>query len=386
MSDLPPGAPDAPKPADEEPDDSAEMPRWVPAVRPPWAGADPIVPAAQAPAAQAPAVQAPAAQEPVVDIAAPEIAVAVVAAPDAAAPEAASQGPVAQVPDTDVAAPDVAAPDVAVAVGPVAVGPAQAPALVGQPAWAQPSPAYQQFGQPGFGQPGFGQPGFGQPGFGQPGFGQPGFGQPSFGQPGFGQPGFGQPAWAPVGVGPVVVRKPHGRPRLLPTIAVAGVIAAVVLGGLGLDDAIASPSAGKVEIGQSVTITAAPGWVSTGTGGSSVGVELQKSDAILDATAEAYDGTPTERLAGVEAALQSDAAQISFGTEQDGTIGGREAASVTFSAIVSGPSGSGTVDGEIVCLVSGGTAILFEVYAPQGDLDPVADDIVAMVHSVEVGK
>ena len=351
MSDLPPGAPDAPKPADEEPDDSAEMPRWVPAVRPPWAGADPIVPAAQAPAAQAPAVQAPAAQEPVVDIAAPEIAVAVVAAPDAAAPEAASQGPVAQVPDTDVAAPDVAAPDVAVAVGPVAVGPAQAPALVGQPAWAQPSPAYQQFGQPGFG-----------------------------------QPGFGQPAWAPVGVGPVVVRKPHGRPRLLPTIAVAGVIAAVVLGGLGLDDAIASPSAGKVEIGQSVTITAAPGWVSTGTGGSSVGVELQKSDAILDATAEAYDGTPTERLAGVEAALQSDAAQISFGTEQDGTIGGREAASVTFSAIVSGPSGSGTVDGEIVCLVSGGTAILFEVYAPQGDLDPVADDIVAMVHSVEVGK
>ncbi len=351
MSDLPPGAPDAPKPADEEPDDSAEMPRWVPAVRPPWAGADPIVPAAQAPAAQAPAaqapaVQAPAAQEPVVDIAAPEIAVAVVAAPDAAAPEAASQGPVAQVPDTDVAAPDVAAPDVAVAVGPVAVGPAQAPALVGQPAWAQPSPAYQQFGQP----------------------------------------GFGQPAWAPVGVGPVVVRKPHGRPRLLPTIAVAGVIAAVVLGGLGLDDAIASPSAGKVEIGQSVTITAAPGWVSTGTGGSSVGVELQKSDAILDATAEAYDGTPTERLAGVEAALQSDAAQISFGTEQDGTIGGREAASVTFSAIVSGPSGSGTVDGEIVCLVSGGTAILFEVYAPQGDLDPVADDIVAMVHSVEVGK
>jgi hypothetical protein len=297
----------------------------------------------------------------VVDVAAPEIAAPVVAAPVAPAQE-----PAAQEPAVDVVAPDVAAP-----VGPVAVGPAPALVPAGQPAWAQPSPAYQQFGQPGFGQPGFGQPGFGQPGFGQPGFGQP---------------GFGQPAWAPVGVGPAVVRKPHGRPRWLPTIAVAGVITAVVLGGLGLDDAIASPSAGKVEIGQSVTITAAPGWVSTGTGGSSVGVELQKSDAILDATAEAYDGTPTERLAGVEAALQSDAAQISFGTEQDGTIGGREAASVTFSAIVSGPSGSGTVDGEIVCLVSGGTAILFEVYAPQGDLDPVADDIVAMVHSVEVGK
>src|SRR5450759_5517756 len=45
------------------------------------------------------------------------------------------------------------------------------------------------------------------------------------------------------------------RARLLPTVAVAAVIAAVALGGLGLDGALAAPSAGTLDIGASVTIT-----------------------------------------------------------------------------------------------------------------------------------
>ena len=186
---------------------------------------------------------------------------------------------------------------------------------------------------------------------------------------------------------PAVARKPlFDRQKWLPTVAVAGIVAGVVLGGLGLDKVMAAPSAGTVDIGQSVTITAAPGWVKTETSGSGGGVELQKSDAILSATAVSYDGSPSKALAEVEAALQQDAAQISFGTEHDGTVGGHEAAMVGFSAIVSGPSGSGTIDGEVICLVIGGNAIVFEVYAPQGDLDPVGDDILTMVKSVEVGQ
>jgi hypothetical protein len=228
------------------------------------------------------------------------------------------------------------------------VEPVQAPAPAGPPAWAQPAAAPQQFGQPAYGQP---------------------------------------------AAAPVVARKPlFDRQKWLPTVAVAGIVAVVVLGGLGLDKVIAAPSAGTVDIGQSVTIKAAPGWVKTETSGSGSGggAELQKSDAILTATAVAYGGQPPAALAEVEAALQQDvsgqnSAQISFGTEHDGTLGGYDAAMVSFSAIVSGPSGSGTIDGEVICLVTGGKAIVFEVYAPQGDLDPVADDILTMVNSVEVG-
>lgn len=204
--------------------------------------------------------------------------------------------------------------------------------------------------------------------------------------PAYGQPPVAGYAFAPMA--PSVARKPlFDRQKWLPTIAVAGIVAGVVLGGLGLDRAIAAPSAGTVEIGQSVTITAAPGWVRSETGGGSGGgVDLQKSDATLSATAVSYGGSPSGALSEVEAELQQDAADISFGTEHDGALGGRDAATVTFSAIVSGPSGSGTIDGEVVCLVVDGRAILFEVIAPQGDLDPVADDVLTMVSSVEVGQ
>lgn len=200
-----------------------------------------------------------------------------------------------------------------------------------------------------------------------------------------GQPPVAGYAFAPMT--PSVAREPlFDRQKWLPTIAVAGIVVGVVLGGLGLDRVIAAPSAGTVEIGQSVTITAAPGWVRTETSGSSGGVDLQKSDATLSATAVSYGGSPSGALSEVEAELQQDAADISFGTEHDGALGGRDAATVTFSAIVSGPSGSGTVDGEVVCVVVDGRAILFEVIAPQGDLDPVADDVLTMVSSVEVGQ
>jgi hypothetical protein len=202
-----------------------------------------------------------------------------------------------------------------------------------------------------------------------------------------GQPPVAGYAFAPMA--PSVARRPlFDRQKWLPTIAVAGIIAGVVLGGLGLDKVIAAPSAGTVEIGQSVTITAAPGWVKTETSGTGDGdgVALQKSDATLSATAVLYDGSPSGALSEVEAELQQDAADISFGAEHDSALGGHDAATVTFSAIVSGPSGSGTIDGEVVCLVVDGRAIVFEVIAPQGDLDPVADDVLTMVSSVEVGQ
>ena len=330
MSSLPPDASTTPQLGadDGEPDDSPEIPRWaVPAVPPPWAGAGRPGPA---PASAEPAAQAPVAATPVEEASAVQTPVAVAATP--VEPIPVEQAPAVQTP---------------VAVAPTPV---------------EPIPA--------------GQPGYGQPGYGQPGYGQPGYGQPPVA------------GYAVASVNPAVARRSlFDRQKLLPTIAVAGIVAGVVLGGLGLDKVIAAPSAGTVDIGQSVTITAAPGWVRTETSGSSGdGVALQKSDAILSATAVLYDGTPSKALSEVEAVLQQDAADISFGTERDGTLGGHDSAMVAFSAIVSGPSGSGTVDGEIICLVINGRAILFEAVAPQGDLDPVGDDILTMVKSVEVGQ
>jgi hypothetical protein len=260
------------------------------------------------------------------------------------------------------------------------------------PAWAvapqtpaPQTPAPQvSAGQPPLSQPQYGQPQYGQPQYGQPPYGQPQYGQPPYGQPPYGQPG--QAGWA-AGPFPGAVRKPaFDRQKWLPTVAVAAIVAAVVLGGLGLDKVIAAPSIGTVDVGNSVTVQAAPGWVRSDNGGGGGGVALQKANAQVTIEAVTFDGSASTELGDVERSISSEAAQISFTEEQDGTIGGRDVAMAGFEAVVSGQSGTGTVDGEVICMSVGGNAVVFVVVTPQGELDQVVDDVKAMVSSVEVGR
>jgi hypothetical protein len=179
------------------------------------------------------------------------------------------------------------------------------------------------------------------------------------------------------------------RERWLPTIAVAAIIAGVVLGGMGLDKVIAAPSAGKVALGGSVTITAAPGWVlAPQSDAPSTGIELQKSDAVL--TAEIVDssfgGSSASMLSAQENALQGDTANVNYGDAHQTTISGHDTTYVGFNALVTSGDRSGIVDGELVCMVVGGNAVVIVVGAPQGDLDPVIDDVTAMLKSVGVGQ
>ena len=216
-------------------------------------------------------------------------------------------------------------------------------------------------------------------------------GPPAWAQPGapqqFGQPGYGQPAWTPAGLAPTVARKPlFDRQKWLPTVVVAAVIAGVVLGGIGLDKVIAAPSAGTVNVGDSVTITAAPGWNRVDTSDSGGGVELQKANVQLTIAAMPYSGTAGAALLDAEQSLTSDTAQISFGDEQDGTMSGHVTAMAGFEAIVSGSSGSGTFDGELICVLDGNEVVEFVVATSQGDLSGVVDDLKAMIASLEVGQ
>jgi hypothetical protein len=178
------------------------------------------------------------------------------------------------------------------------------------------------------------------------------------------------------------------RQRWLPTIVVAAIIAGVVLGGMGLDDVIAAPSAGTVTVGGSVTITAAPGWILAPTrGDASPGIELQKSDAVLTAevVSTSYSGSSASMLPDQESALSGDSAQISYGGVNQALISGHDSTYVAFEATVSSGHRSGIVDGELVCMVVDGNAVVVVAAAPQGDLDPVVDDVSAMIKSVGVG-
>jgi hypothetical protein len=57
-----------------------------------------------------------------------------------------------------------------------------------------------------------------------------------------------------------------------------------------------------------------------------------------------------------------------------------------FEATVVSGQQSGIVDGELVCMVVDGNAVVLMVAAPQGDLDPVIDDVSAMLVSVGDGR
>ena len=146
-----------------------------------------------------------------------------------------------------------------------------------------------------------------------------------------------------------------------------------------------SPSAGDVAIGGSVTITAAPGWVLSADTSSTPGaIELRTADAILVAQAvqNSFHGDLASLLGTVEGQLQTDAAQVSFGESHSTSIGGHAASYATFEATMSSSTGTGVIDGEIVCLDVAGTVVVVEVATPQGRFDYVAGDVSAMLESL----
>lgn len=175
------------------------------------------------------------------------------------------------------------------------------------------------------------------------------------------------------------------RAHVLPAFALAAVIAAVVFGGIALDGAMAAPSAGTVVIGGSVAITAAPGWVLSEDDADETDiVVLRTADAVLIAQVlqRGFDGDPASLLDALKAELREGADQVSFGESRSTSISGYPTAYVTFQATVSSSKGSGVIDGEIVCVVVDGTAVVVEVASPQGRFDYVAPDLTAMLESL----
>jgi hypothetical protein len=177
--------------------------------------------------------------------------------------------------------------------------------------------------------------------------------------------------------------------RVLPTTIVALVISAVVLGGIGLDAAIASPSAGTVVVNGAVSITAAPGWVLAPPSDKTYkGIDLRKANAILSAevVASSYTGGSASLLQSQRPALDAESAQISYGNVHTTSINGYETSSVVYQALVASGRRSGMVDGELICMVVDGNALVVVVAAQQGHLDPVIDDITAMLKSVRPAR
>jgi hypothetical protein len=164
---------------------------------------------------------------------------------------------------------------------------------------------------------------------------------------------------------------------------VALAVAIVVLGGLGLDHAIAAPSAGTLTVGGAMRLTAAPGWVLVQATDSSSGIELRKADAILTVQVASpdYAGTAATLLAEQRPSLDAESAQVAYGDVHATTINGYGTSFVVFQATVVSQH-SGVLDGELIAMIVNGNALVVFVAARQGHLDPVIDDVTAMLKSI----
>ena len=202
------------------------------------------------------------------------------------------------------------------------------------------------------------------------------------------QPGMPQAPWGgavPAWFAPAPARRPTlDRARLIPTALVAVVIAAVVLGGIGLDNAIAAPSAGWVNVGGPVYMRAGAGWVRGADSGGLIG--LQKGDVTLKigVAQSGFTGSPRQALSLLQRDVTDGAAQVNFGEVQDRTFNSNPGAEVSFEALVADSSRSMTVDGILGAINVGGNLTELEVIAPQGDLDPVFDEVQSMLGTLEV--
>lgn len=182
--------------------------------------------------------------------------------------------------------------------------------------------------------------------------------------------------------------------RWLPTLAVLVVILAVSFGGFvvageletSVDVTEPEPSGPLVPVAMDVSLPTVAGWEESERFTDPDGVRVSRGVAHLDAYAFPAFGTPDELFEDYRAnGLQPQASQLELSAAEPVLIGdGAQAIRVSYVGIF-GEQGS-SIEGEVTAAVTAdGTGLLFDGWAPQGQLGFVVDEVRAMVEGVQHG-
>lgn len=190
-----------------------------------------------------------------------------------------------------------------------------------------------------------------------------------------------------VGADPVPLPAPPLRPRRwIPVVALAAVLSAVVSGGYLTSDAIGQIRGGAVDVTASVRVTPFTGWELAGRSTDPDQVRLTSGSTSLDVAAVPFDGTDVDLLGWyVENILESDAEQFRVSEEVEpvrlasGLTGSRIAYVGLFGDV------QAPIEGEVTTVVSpSGEGVIFDGWAPAGQLQFEIDEIDAMVEHAEI--
>ncbi|HEY7660037.1 MAG TPA: hypothetical protein VIC58_05510 [Actinomycetota bacterium] len=184
---------------------------------------------------------------------------------------------------------------------------------------------------------------------------------------------------------PLPAAPPRDR-RWFPVVGVAALIVAVVSGGYLVADALGEPAAGTIDVGEAVRVTPQPGWELVERFQSPVGIRLTNGSGNLDVATTPFTGTDIDLLVDyVESVLEPDAKQLQVSGDVEAVpvgsgLTGARIAYVGLFGDVQAP-----IEGTVTATVSPtGSGVVFDGWAPQGQLRFAADDIEAMIRSTEI--
>ena len=189
------------------------------------------------------------------------------------------------------------------------------------------------------------------------------------------------------GVDPVPLPAPPLRQRRwIPVVALAAVLAAVTTGGYLTSDALGEVRGGAVAVGTSVRVTPFPGWELAGRSTDPDRIRLTSGSTSLDVVAFPFDGTDVDLLGRyVDDVLEPDAEQFRVSEEVEpvrlasGLTGSRIAYVGLFGDV------QAPIEGEVTAVVSpSGEGVIFDGWAPAGQLQFEIDEIDAMIEQAEI--
>lgn len=173
--------------------------------------------------------------------------------------------------------------------------------------------------------------------------------------------------------------------RWLPALALVVVIVAVVSGGHVVSDALGETRPGVVAVGEAVEVTPLSGWELAERFQDPTGVRLTSGSASLDVVALPFGGSSDDLLREyVDEVLAPQAEQLRVSDVESvrlasGLVGSRIAYVGVFGDV------QAPVEGEITTVVSPtGTGVVFDGWAPSGQLQLVLDDLHEMIETAEI--
>jgi hypothetical protein len=175
--------------------------------------------------------------------------------------------------------------------------------------------------------------------------------------------------------------------RWIPVLAVAAVLVGVVAGGYVLADALGESAGSTTSVSASVSVTPLPGWELAERFGDPPGARFTRGNASLDVASIPFAGTDEELLTSyIEEILQPDAEQLRVAETAEtvtlaGGLSGVRIAYVGLFGDVQSP-----IEGEVTATVSpSGAGVVFDGWAPSGQLQYSIDDIHTMIQTSEIG-